>query len=213
MVRGKQRNARWEIMNTRAQAAISRVTQRIDMAVWEYQNSRNALHSLGLLAEDCSLFQPLSQADVTKLSKFVSIDRNVGEGYKQAPWLWLLSGTEQSRASDSNKAIEAEIDEANRVEWFRGCERYKRWQEEVAWLQREVASVILDFDSRAQEWNRLANSNHAGTNGGYKSYCIRQRDAWTSMCTDTYSRATHILRSASNVDLCVHVLQMFGPNG
>ncbi|KAG8685134.1 hypothetical protein FRC08_013283 [Ceratobasidium sp. 394] len=183
------------------------------MAVWEYQNSRNALHSLGLLAEDHSLFRPLSQADVTELSKFVSIDRNVGEGYKQAPWLWLLSGTEQSRASDSNKAIEAEIDEANRVEWFRGRERYKRWQEEVAWLQREVASVILDFDSRAQEWNRLANSNHAGTNGGYKSYCIRQRDAWTSMCTDAYSRATHILRSASNVDLCVRVLQMFGSNG
>ncbi|KAG8717569.1 hypothetical protein FRC08_007207 [Ceratobasidium sp. 394] len=115
------------------------------MAVWEYQNLQGALDQLSFRDDDCNLLRPLSQTNVTHLSKFISADRNLGEGHKQAPWLWLLMGSEQPGALDSNKAIEAEINEANRVEWFRGHKQYKWWLEEVAWLQCEAASVILDF--------------------------------------------------------------------
>lgn len=75
-----------------------------------------------------------------------------------------------------------------RVEWFRGRERYKRWEEEEKLLRREMASVILDFSARSQAWDTLATSQHAGFNQGYAAYCKRQRDIWHELREDVSAR-------------------------
>ncbi|QRV88403.1 hypothetical protein RhiJN_16421 [Ceratobasidium sp. AG-Ba] len=206
--RSKRRNARGEIMNTRSQAAIDRLGDRVDLAVWEYKNSYKALTKLKLTEEDSKILRPVSKPDLDELWKFLDLDRATGEGYKKAPWLWILTGSEAGSASESSQVVEKEIDEANRVEWFRGRERYRRWQEEVLWLEREAASIVLDFQSRSEYWERLSHSNHAGVNAGYQSYCVRQRDVWFTMRQDAKNRLHELLKEGdkNNIVLCQRVL-------
>lgn len=61
------------------------------------------------------------------------------------------------------------------------------------WLRREMASVILDFKSRADAWQHLGNSSHAEIHPGYKSYTMRQRDAWRRMHQDALERCYAII--------------------
>ncbi|KAG8729860.1 hypothetical protein FRC10_003337, partial [Ceratobasidium sp. 414] len=94
-VHNKRRNARGEISNTWAQTVIDRLTQCADRAVWEYQNSQSALIALGLSDKDNSLFKPLQQSDLAKLTSILGSDRDLGEGHKQLPWFWSLHGVDK----------------------------------------------------------------------------------------------------------------------
>ncbi|QRV87045.1 hypothetical protein RhiJN_15063 [Ceratobasidium sp. AG-Ba] len=108
MTQGKQKNARGQNMNTRAQGMIDRLTARVDAAVWEYENSRKALDSIGMEPEDARIFKPLKRADVDELSRFLSTGRELGEGYRSPPWFWSMT----SNGSDDDEAsVEADINE------------------------------------------------------------------------------------------------------
>ncbi|KAG8711889.1 hypothetical protein FRC08_015302 [Ceratobasidium sp. 394] len=116
-IRGKQQRARGEIQNTRAQGLIDRITQRVDLACWEYSNSWGAMRLLGLEVKDTQLFQPIEKSDLSRLSRFLGGDRDLGEGYKDAPWFWSVP---MGDSEDGPGMVEQEVNEANRVEWFRG---------------------------------------------------------------------------------------------
>jgi hypothetical protein len=100
-------------------------------------------------------------------------------------------------SDDSMYAQVNQKTKATRVEWFRGRERYLRWQEEEMWLRRELSSVIFDFQARSDEWKGRSESDDARFNAGYKAYCLRQRDIWISMRQDIFSRGQHILQVES----------------
>ncbi|QRV91950.1 hypothetical protein RhiJN_19968 [Ceratobasidium sp. AG-Ba] len=219
MLRGKAKHARGQTNTTRVQGMIDRMSRRVDMAAWEYGNCRGALRALGLKEHDKRTLRELKDRHVSELSKFLDLDRNLGQGYKTIPWIWQLTTAEPDAHIESVETapntpkglvdIEKEVDDANRVEWFRGRERYKRWEEEALWLRREIASVILDFDRRAQVWNARASSDAGKRSMGYRAYSIRQRDAWTSLRQDALDRAKHMLTARPSMAICDRVISLF----
>ncbi|KAG8706551.1 hypothetical protein FRC08_000988 [Ceratobasidium sp. 394] len=205
-IMGKQQRARGEIHNTRAQGVIDRIAQRVDLACWEYTNSWRAMKVLGVDDMDAKLFRPIEKADISKLSRFLGGNRELGEGYKEAPWFWSVPVGDSEAEPMS---VEQEVNEANRVEWFRGRERYKRWQEEESLLRREIASVILDFNSRADDWRNKLDTDHTKMNSGYAAYCVRQRDSWLAMRDDAIQRAQTMLNAQPEIAICQRVKNMY----
>ncbi|KAG8781152.1 hypothetical protein FRC12_022181 [Ceratobasidium sp. 428] len=202
---------RGEIKRSRAQAAIDRITQRVDFACWEYNNSYNALLKLKIPKSDASVLQPMKSSNIDGVITILSTDRNLGEGYVDLPWFWLVSidNEKPGGPAPTAAAVQKQVDEATKVEWFRGRERYKRWREEQCWLRREMASVILDFDSRASVWEKRSQTHSANLSPGYRSYCLRQRDAWQTLRDDALARGRSILTASPSIALCTRVNDMF----
>jgi hypothetical protein len=67
----------------------------MDLAIWEYENSRAAMQKLGPVSAEDRIFKPLSSSDLQGLSSILKGDRELGEGSKQLPWFWVLKGDEQ----------------------------------------------------------------------------------------------------------------------
>lgn len=111
VTRGKQRNAKGEIMRTRAQTTIDRISEKVDVGVWEYQNSYKAMEKLKFQENDSTILRPILKADLDALWKFLDMDRAAGEGYKKAPWLWLLTGSDSTSGAESDREVQKEIDE------------------------------------------------------------------------------------------------------
>ncbi|KAG8793227.1 hypothetical protein FRC12_003444 [Ceratobasidium sp. 428] len=202
---------RGETKRSRAQAAIDRITQRIDFGCWEYNNSYNALLKVGIPKLDDSVLEPMKDSDISGVITILSTDRDLGEGYKELPWFWQVSidNEKPNGPAPTAKDVQEQVDEATKVEWFRGRERYKRWREEQCWLRREMASVILDFHSRAATWERYSQSKSASLSPGYRCYCLRQRDAWQALRDDALARGRTLLTASPDIALCTRVHNMF----
>jgi hypothetical protein len=88
------------------------------------------------------------------------------------------------------------------VEWFRARERSRRWNEEVHWLRREAATVVLDFSQRSLIWKgRL----RLPVSPGRVAYAHRQMAMWYKLSRDAHSRLRHILQ------VRVHMRLLFIP--
>lgn len=85
------------------------------------------------------------------------------------------------------------------MEWFRGRERYKRWQEEELILRREAASVIFDFEHRRLAWTERSAGTHAQFNAGYCVYCLKQADPWLKLRVDAFNRMKGILKVSFSI--------------
>jgi hypothetical protein len=81
------------------------------------------------------------------------------------------------------------------VEWFKSCERFKQWEEEVFWLQREAVSVILSFHVQSSCWLAKA---HQTPGQDWRAYCRHQRGVWNKLAVHVFSQLSPILQ--------VHVL-------
>ena len=82
---------------------------------------------------------------------------------------------------------------ANRVEWFRGRERYRRWEEEEMILRREMATVLFDFEYRCKSWMDRSTVPSAKFNSGYVSYCLKQAELWRSMRKGAFKQLKDIM--------------------
>jgi hypothetical protein len=96
LITTKQHHARGEVANTRAQSMITRLSDRVDLAIWEYEHSREAMQKLGPVTAEDRIFKPLISDDLKGLSSILKGDRELGEGSKQLPWFWVLKADEQS---------------------------------------------------------------------------------------------------------------------
>jgi hypothetical protein len=85
-----------------------------------------------------------------------------------------------------------------RVEWFRGRERFRRYQEEVLLLRREIASTLLYYHAQSNSWKKLAESEGQGRQDGYKSYCLCQSDVFAGLAVDGYMRCIQPLNVSSS---------------
>lgn len=111
LIISKNTNARGEVANTRAQSMITRLTSRVNMAVWEYEQSRKALVALNASEEDIQLFHPLTPGDLSVLSSILAGKRQLGEGKKKLPWFWNLRSagdgtTEVDSTDELNEGLE-----------------------------------------------------------------------------------------------------------
>jgi hypothetical protein len=78
-----------------------------------------------------------------------------------------------------------------RIEWFKSRERFKRWEEEVFWLQREATSVILSFHAQGSCWLAKA---HETPGQDWQAYCKRQHSVWNKLATHAYTQFSPILK-------------------
>ncbi|KAF8593013.1 hypothetical protein BDV93DRAFT_590844 [Ceratobasidium sp. AG-I] len=183
------------IATTRAEGLISRLAERISHARWEYNSSRTQLIQLGLTAQEARTFKPLTDADLEGLTVALQGQDRLGDGYARVPWYWRVILAKDSDDADhvttTGKALRAEYEESIRVEWFRSRERSRRWEEEVQWLQREAATIIVDYTARSDLWG------HRGKNGipGARAYCHKQAAVWVDLRADAFRLLTRPLNA------------------
>ncbi|KDN48838.1 hypothetical protein RSAG8_02825, partial [Rhizoctonia solani AG-8 WAC10335] len=127
------------------------------------------------------------------------VERDTGEGQKAAPWFWTVRGNNALVVDDKN---DQEFVEAIRVEWFRGREHYRRWQEEDCWLRREIASMLFSFKESSEVWTNHALSDYAKRNAGYQSYCYRQSDIFLGLLTNGLGRSEEPLNATPSLEIC-----------
>jgi hypothetical protein len=108
MITSKQQQARGEVANTRAQTMIARLSDRVDLAMWEYENSRKALGRLAPSTRDTKIFKELTSGDLKGLSSILKGQRELGEGSRALPWFWVLRGDQPGQ--DTSR-MEDEVNE------------------------------------------------------------------------------------------------------
>ncbi|KAG9098113.1 hypothetical protein FS749_004659 [Ceratobasidium sp. UAMH 11750] len=196
LLKQKQKHVRGEVQSTRVQGMISRLTARVDLAVWEYTNSRTALFALGASEEDEARLKRLTTQDLSGLTSMLQADRSTGEGQRQLPWFWAVRSMKAGEYDESH----GENDEAMKVEWFRGKARYERWEEEVMILRREMASVVLSFNHEAENWIQRQATVEATFAPGYRAFCTQQATMWQSLRDDSIRQFRDALQESAGLN-------------
>ena len=184
----KDRFVRGVCHNTRANATISKVQAKINLAMLKYRTARqvalrrelrcvpneNWQQSLRVLADD----------DIHSLSDGLMGD---SEGRHIVSWIWRTHGMcmEDDAASDEGKCFTFLCYEqiftvlvALRIEWCRSQARASRWIEEVELLQEEM-HCILAFLTWQGQWretqcNRVEPDVPAEAADGLRAYAQHQ---------------------------------------
>ncbi|KAG9088428.1 hypothetical protein FRC06_002034, partial [Ceratobasidium sp. 370] len=81
---------------------ISWLSARVELAVWEYNNSRSALLALGASPEDEARLKPLTTKDLSGLTSMLQADRSTGEGHRQLPWFWAVRSMKAGEYDESS---------------------------------------------------------------------------------------------------------------
>ncbi|QRV78856.1 hypothetical protein RhiJN_06871 [Ceratobasidium sp. AG-Ba] len=135
----KNANVRGQIATTRSQSAIKVHNAKILKAQWRYENSRGALEALGMVQADRDQFLELRREDLKPLKLYYEeYAQNTGHGITSMSWIW------RSEVAPNDKwQVE---------EWFRSRERYKRWNEQLILLKREMIMAIRTFQTYQELW-------------------------------------------------------------
>ncbi|KAG9097601.1 hypothetical protein FS749_005932 [Ceratobasidium sp. UAMH 11750] len=206
LIRQKEKNVRGEVKNTRVQSMVTRLTNHVQLAAWEYRNSRSALLALGATADETARLKPLHDADLSGLTSMLLADRSTGEGLRQLPWFWAVRSMHVGEYDESRE----ENDEAMRVEWFRGKARYERWEEEVMILRREMASVLFSFHEEVQYWALRMTTLEASFDAGFTSFCGQQLAMWQGLHKDAASKFQPFLQGdALRNETCRRAAELF----
>ncbi|KAG8682453.1 hypothetical protein FRC08_014944 [Ceratobasidium sp. 394] len=153
----KQANIRGEIRTTRAEAALRAHTEKIHQAQWKYNNSRDAMIRLGASQGDLTIYKRLEKSDLKYLKEFSEHDsRAPGQGHVAISWIWT-GRTEAYKDEDTWLA------QTMKVEWFRARERFKRWEEELKLLKREMVMSYRSFRTYEQIWMFKAETTATST--------------------------------------------------
>ncbi|KAG8715273.1 hypothetical protein FRC08_010769 [Ceratobasidium sp. 394] len=153
----KKANIRGEIRTTRAEAAIRAHTERIHQAQWRYNNSRDGIIRLGASKEDLTIYRRLEKSDLKYLKEFSEHDsRAVGQGHVTISWIW-------TGRDEAYKDEDTWLAQTMKVEWFRARERFKRWEEELKLLKREMVMSYRGFKTREEIWMFKAETAAAST--------------------------------------------------
>ncbi|KAG8744966.1 hypothetical protein FRC12_014689 [Ceratobasidium sp. 428] len=183
----KKRHERGQVQNTRSEAAIRRHTAKIEKTRWRYNNSRDALFRLGPNDTDANRYQIIKDEDLKSLKSYLEEDsRGTGQGYSSMPWIW------RNNPSANHNRWQVE---ALKTEWFRSRERYRRWEEQLVLLKREMTMAIRTFRTREDVWKWRGESGSATP--GMRGYAIRQSRFFGELAR----RALHAFRPNLNDDI------------
>ncbi|KAG8719736.1 hypothetical protein FRC09_010686 [Ceratobasidium sp. 395] len=160
----KQRHVRGEMATTRSEAGLRAHSAKILKARWRYDNSRGALLRLNPNTPGLQTYREITNADLKTLQSFLEGNsRGVGQGYQSIPWIWR-SGPNQTNDQWQVQAL--------KTEWFRSRERFRRWEEQLVLLKREMVMTIRSFLIRDGIWKLKAGS--VGSSPGMQGYALRQ---------------------------------------
>ncbi|KAG8779018.1 hypothetical protein FRC12_024685 [Ceratobasidium sp. 428] len=160
----KNRHVRGEVATTRSEAGLRAHSAKISKARWRYDNSRKAALRLNPGAPNFQRYQEITDADLKTLQSLLDdTSRGVGQGYRAIPWIWR-SVTGVNNDEWQIKAL--------KTEWFRSRERYKRWEEQLVLLKREMVMTIRSFRMREGMWKLKASSTDSTP--GMRGYALRQ---------------------------------------
>ncbi|KAG9085635.1 hypothetical protein FS749_004267 [Ceratobasidium sp. UAMH 11750] len=163
----KKRHVRGEMATTRSEAVIRRHGERISKAQWRYENSRKAIIRLGAPQPVQDKYPELKKSDLVPLQSYMEdVSRGVGQGHVSAPWIW------RSQVAPN---VDDWVVEALKPEWFRSRERWKRWEEQLVLLKREMVMAIRSFRKLREIW--LWKSERDNSTPGMKAYA-RKRSAF-----------------------------------
>lgn len=210
LLRSKRQHKRSVANTTRSESYLQRLAERQRHAVWAYRNSRVCLMSISSDPMDARTFQSFKDDDLKQLQATVSHRSPLGEGYARLPWYWRIAPARTDDAGTTveipNSSVDQEYAESEytyltltitcltaigiRVEWFRSRERALRWEEEVMWLEREAATVIVDFEYRACQWGSWTSHPHLNLP---TAYAQRQQAVWHGLYKDATQRLRPLL--------------------
>jgi hypothetical protein len=153
---------------TKSQAAMRTVQDRIDKCVRRYRIARSALLRLDPNGTWRNLYQPLNDADNRGPAKEAD-EMLKPDGTYIPSWIWTSSTTTVSRE---------EVNEDMRVEWAQCMARADRWQEEKTLLQEEMRRVVEFLQWRSDSWLAKVESRTGGTappiRAGLSAYAKKQ---------------------------------------
>ncbi|QRV73877.1 hypothetical protein RhiJN_01891 [Ceratobasidium sp. AG-Ba] len=151
---------------TRAEAQDEKLKSRLEHAHWRYSDSYNRLVQLLSDPSEYAALQPLSTRGIDEIFEDTSKATKLGEGFIRMPWYWHVSlpdiNTAKSAVTLKTSKVLKEYEASLKVEWFRARERYKQWDEEARWIERESASLVLFLRSTGLRWLTKAQSSSGG---------------------------------------------------
>ncbi|KAG9125670.1 hypothetical protein FRC07_006686 [Ceratobasidium sp. 392] len=224
----KNQNIRGEVRTTRAESALRDHTEKIHKEQWRYNNSRAALIRLGATTEDLAVYQYLEDKHLKYLKDISQVEsRALGQGKAQVPsWIWL-------GRSEIFKNEDKWLAQTMKVEWFRARERFKRWEEELKLLKREMVMSYRSFKTYESIWKFKADScaNNVPVTPGMSEYAYARSNFFRQLadgvmdtclthikddtvifawCKDWLSRAFPET-STDQMEICVHKTTMANP--
>ena len=133
---------------TKSQAAMQTIQDRINRCVRRYRVAREALLRLNPPGNWSDLYLPLTDDENRGPGK--EPEEVVGSDGRYAPsWIWRSVTTAISPD---------EVNEDMRVEWAQCMARADRWEEEVTLLQEEMRRVVHFLEWRSDNWLAQVNS-------------------------------------------------------
>lgn len=133
---------------TKSQAAMQSIQDRIDRCVQRYRVARNALLCLDPDGNWTEIYFPLTDDDNRGPMK-EQAEMSSSDGKYTPSWIWRSNTTTISRE---------EVNEDMRVEWAQCMARADRWEEEVTLLQEEMRRVVHFLEWRSDDWLTKADS-------------------------------------------------------
>ena len=129
-------------VQTKSQAAMRSIQDRIDRYVRRYRVARDALLRLNPHGNWKELYLPLTDDDNRgPMKELEEVPRSDGQ---YAPsWIWRSGATTISPE---------EVNEDMRVEWAQCMARADRWEEEVDLLQEEMRRAVHFLEWRSGDW-------------------------------------------------------------
>jgi len=197
--------------NTRAQARLKGMNDKVNVAATKYRVAHNAIVFLAkalndpepvprmLANADVEAFNDDGDSEYAKEQKRKKAEgnkktRKKAQELKPMSWIWNGSGEgdtglQEGKSKGSVNAISSYIyDFADlRIEFCKTKARADRWREEVELLKEEMERVKRFFKTRSLEWSRLASDNFAASSidqaeiEGQRAYALEQSAQFDQM--------------------------------
>ena len=176
---------------TKSQAVMRTIQERIDKCVRRYRVARDALLCLDPRGEWRDLYLPLADADSRGPGKEPE-EISSSDGRYTPSWIWRSTTTTVSPA---------EVNEDMRAEWAQCVARAQRWEEEVILLQEEMRRVVQFLEWRSKNWFAKVDSRtDASTPAvriGLSAYAKKQGSVFHNLAVRFSQRWRSVLVSLS----------------
>ncbi|QRV97095.1 hypothetical protein RhiJN_25114 [Ceratobasidium sp. AG-Ba] len=164
VIKFKNQHLSGQVATTRAESTIQKHTVKILKARQRYLNSRDALLNLEPTEKDLDQYRELRNQDLQTLKTyFEEYAQTTGHGRTSMSWIW--------RSAAAPNKEDWQIDTL-KTEWFRSRERFKRWNEQLVLLKREMIMSIRSFRQYQDLWEWKASNGQPSP--GMRSYALKR---------------------------------------
>ena len=171
---------------TKSQAVMHTIHERIDRAVRRYRVARSGLLQLDPSGSWKDLYLALEDRDNRgpgKERKEVA----ASDGHYRLSWIWLSNPNTTAGGSVEGAVSSDEVNEDMRVEWAQCIARADRWEEEAILLQEEMRRVVHFLEWKSKEWVSMAGARASvvtpEVRSGLSAYAHKQASIFHNLAT------------------------------